>query len=124
MSAAEQTAPATLPSLTLAEALAMAILKGDMAAAYALADLLHDDPGRDRLNEAARVAREAGGRANGRDVYGWPEFRAFARRLGFLWDHLTVDVAIFIPPYGPVQVTHKYQGVNVEAPADDQEQTP
>lgn len=56
--------------------------------------------------------------AMGWDVYRWPEFWAFAERLGIPLELLTIDVTIHIPVEGPVVVTHHYQG------ADTTQRTP
>jgi hypothetical protein len=56
--------------------------------------------------------------ALGHDVYHWPEFKAFATRLGIPWDLGTVFVTIELPLEGPVMITHKYQGETTEDALD------
>lgn len=45
----------------------------------------------------------------GRDVYHWPEFKAFADRLGIPLELGTIDMLIFVPCEGRVRVIHEYQ---------------
>jgi len=100
-------------ALTLGERLAVAVLQGDATAAYALADLLHEEGLRkgDERDAALRELRHDR-KAFGHEVYRWPEFVAFAKRLGFMYDHLTVDVVITIPADGCVDIQHHYRGVD------------
>jgi len=54
--------------------------------------------------------------ADGRDVWSWPEFIAFAERLGIdlRKETLTRDVIISIPCDGIVTVTQEYLGKNIQ----------
>jgi uncharacterized protein (DUF302 family) len=45
----------------------------------------------------------------GYELYHWPEFQAFAKRLGIPLELGTIDIAIFIPCDGRVKVIHEYQ---------------
>ncbi len=82
-------------SITLAESLAMAVLKGDTAAAYALADqLIEEREGFENLKQRAIATRTYPYATDGYSVYSWPEFRAFCDRLGVLWDLRTIDITI------------------------------
>lgn len=83
-------------ALTLKEEMAMAVLKGDDGAAYALADelireLQEGDASRTAVAEALRLGPHCDDSYN---VYHWPEFQAFAKRLGILWDLRTIDLTI------------------------------
>lgn len=46
----------------------------------------------------------------GHEVWRWPEFRAFAERLGIAFDRPTKDINIFIPVEGIVTITEEYLG--------------
>lgn len=99
--------------MTLAEAMALAVLRGDMVAAYALADRLQEERAADPAAQAmAQAATRSAGPARCHDVYQWPEFLAFARRLGFMWDLSTRDVVIRMPLDGLVEIEHNYVGTD------------
>lgn len=104
--------PAYSPSLTLAKAMAAAVINDDEAAAMALADMLANNPTRKELNRTAELLQTRRMNADGREVYRWPEFQAFCDRLGVLWDLLTVDLTIMIPSYGPVKVIQSHHTVD------------
>lgn len=98
--------------MTLAESMAMAVIKGDIAAAYALADLLqeqreHPDS---MAEQASAVHGESSRVTDGYQVYQWPEFRAFAKRLGFAWDLYTVDATIIVKEGEMVRIVQNYAG--------------
>lgn len=59
---------------------------------------------------------------SGREVYHWPEFQAFAKRLGIDWNLPTVDLCIFIPLDGNVKVVHEYLGDEMFNMRKDREQ--
>lgn len=102
-------------SMTLGEALAIAVLRGDHVAAYALADKLIEqrDEGADALAMAAKSLREETQIAHdGYSVYRWPEFEAFCKRAGILWDLRTISMTITIEEGGMLAVDHKYAGSN------------
>src|SRR5215831_410332 len=103
---------------TLAENMALAVLKGDLVAAYALADLLQERAaaGPGKLAEAARVLREKKHKVcvDGYEVYQWPEFKAFCRRAGIAWDLNTVDMEFRIVEGEFVIVNHRYYTVDTE----------
>ena len=54
--------------------------------------------------------------ADGHDVWSWPEFIAFAERLGIdlRKETLTRNVVIFIPFDGIVTITQEYIGKNIQ----------
>jgi hypothetical protein len=99
--------------MTLAEAMAMAVLKGDLTAAYALADKLLEQRANpaNLVEEAARLRHEQPfSLLDGYAVYHWPEFKAFAKRMGFLYDLATVDVTIRLKEGEAVIIQHTYAG--------------
>jgi hypothetical protein len=49
---------------------------------------------------------------SGLEVYHWPEFQAFANRLGIPLEAFTVDLFIEIPCDDLVKVFHVYRGVD------------
>jgi hypothetical protein len=59
------------------------------------------------------VTRNTPGANDGYGVYGWPEFIAFARRLGFMWDLRTIGVVIRIYEGERVVIEHQYAGADV-----------
>lgn len=100
-------------NLTLAEALAMAVLKGDTAAAYALADQLLEERARGNtpLDAGYEEVRRLEG-AMSYQVYSWPEFKALCRRAGILWNLTTTDLVIELPLDGPLTIRQGYRGIN------------
>lgn len=48
----------------------------------------------------------------GNDVYHWPEFKAFAARLGIAWDMATTDLVIEMSLEKCVRITHTYRGTD------------
>lgn len=92
--------------MTLAEAMAIAVLKGDHVAAYALADKLIEE--RQEKGIPLRGDHETRS-VTGYEVYNWPEFEAFARRLGFKYDLATRDVTIRLTVDEFVVIEHNYQ---------------
>lgn len=98
---------------TLAEAMAIAVLRGEMDAALALADKLTEERDQGTANERiiknyrSQNARLA---ADGYAVYQWPEFRAFALRLGVMVDHNTWEISFAIREGEVVEVNHRYVG--------------
>ena len=46
----------------------------------------------------------------GFEVYKWPEFKAFCKRLGIEWEAPTIDLCIYIPLDGLVKITTEYLG--------------
>ena len=101
---------------TLAENMSLAVLKGDLVAAYALADLLQERAaaGPGKLAEAARAQRAKQHRvaADGYEVYQWPEFKAFCRRAGIAWDLNTVDMEFRIVEGEALVINHRYYAVD------------
>jgi hypothetical protein len=100
--------------ITLAESMALAVLKGDMAAAYALADQIINERIIDPVKQsiAIRDIREHPF-ADGHVVYGWPEFQAFAKRLGLMWDLSTRQITITLPAEGSVTISQDYAAHDV-----------
>lgn len=70
--------------MTIAEAMALAVLKGDTAAAYALCDKLLEQRENPKkvIDEAWKILATRPGMVTGYEVYHWPEFQAFMTRLG------------------------------------------
>jgi hypothetical protein len=99
--------------LTVAESMALAVLKGDKAAAYSLADKLleelHTDPSevQQRLAELRHKPPVVG-----YEVWACPEFQAFCRRFGIHWDLLTIEMVITLEADGLVMVQQKYRGAD------------
>ena len=56
----------------------------------------------------------------GRDVYYWPEFKAFAERLGIEYELLTTNLTITIPCEGAVVVAHDYHGSDRHLPQPEE----
>jgi hypothetical protein len=54
----------------------------------------------------------------GFDVYHWPEFKAFAERLGIEYELLTTNVTITIPVEGVVVIAHDYHGRDRHLPQE------
>ena len=44
------------------------------------------------------------------EVYQWPEFRAFCKRLGLAWELGTLDLNIDMPFDGVVKIRQSYHG--------------
>jgi hypothetical protein len=100
----------------LAETMAIEVLKGDRVAAYALADMLLEerDGGVNKMAEAAKEIRENHPTAvDGYGVYRWPEFQAFCKRAGILWDLRTVSMVIYVEEGATLKVEHNYRGSDV-----------
>lgn len=99
---------------TLAEAMALAVIRGDMVAAYALADMLIMEKNAGDGGVAAQAASVIRGwpiaHIAGYDVYNSPEFEAFARKFGIAWDLNTVNMTIHLPADGPMSVIQEYRG--------------
>ncbi len=107
-------------TLTLADHMALAILRGDRVAAYALADLLKEerDGGTEKMSLAAQALREhTTMSSDGYSVYRWPEFRAFCKRAGILWDLRTVSITIRIAEGELLVVDHQYAASDDQRPA-------
>lgn len=105
---------------TLAEAMAVAVLKGDMVAAYALADKLQEqrDEGVDAQARAAKDLRENTRQAaDGYDVYTWPEFQAFCKRAGILWDLRTISIEFRIAEGERMVIRQEYAASDDDRPA-------
>lgn len=107
--------------MTLAESMAMAVLKGDMVAAYALADKLLEERegGVEKMAKAAKALREQTPPAyDGYQVYFWPEFQAFCKRAGILWDLRTVSMTFCIAEGKRLVIDHQYAAQNDERKGD------
>lgn len=94
-----------MTGLTIEEAMALAVLRGDRTAARALADSLM---GADGLPEPAAGDRTAAGPPHSRDVWAWPEFRALASRLGVALIPRTVELVIRLHADEVVEVNQRY----------------
>lgn len=102
---------------TLAEAMAIAVLKGDMAAALALADKLIEERSEVKRDFATLIEQSIPGTpVTGYEVYRWPEFIAFAQRLGFKWDLRTIECTITMKRDELVRIDHVYAGNNDTPP--------
>lgn len=99
-------------SLTLGEQMAMAILKGDRVAAYALADLLLEERARGDtpLDQGYLERTKRTGVVDGYSVYSWPEFKAFCKRAGILWDVGTRTLTITLQEDALLVVQQEYIG--------------
>jgi len=96
---------------TLAEALAIATLRGDLVAAYALADRLLEERAEGAMPEArAAQLRQETGRVQvlGEVVWMWPEFQAFIHRLGVAASLSTMALTIQLTLGEPVLITQEY----------------
>jgi hypothetical protein len=108
-------------SLTLGESMALAVLRGDRVAAYALADQLVEEynGGREKQAQAARALLEAPLAVDGHQVYSWPEFKAFCRRLGLLWDLRTVWLRITLAEGERPVIEQSYAGSDAGEEGDE-----
>lgn len=68
-----------------------------------------------RTFQPVREERDVEGN-QGADVYHWPEFKAFAKRLGIAHELPTLNITITIPVDGVVVVAHDYQGEDRHLP--------
>lgn len=100
--------------MTLAEEMALAVLRGDLVAASALADkLLEDrDSGVDAMAKAARALKEKRTVHQSHEVYLSPEFEAFCKRFGILWDLRTVNMTIELPVGEAMVIKQTYRGTD------------
>lgn len=101
--------------MTAGQSLAIAVLRGDMAAALALCDKVKEEANQTQqeLADLCEETFQAGRAMDGYAVYSWPEFKAFAKRLGFMWNLRTVECTIVIREGSVVTIDHKYQGVDM-----------
>lgn len=106
---------------TLGEEMAVAVLRGDMAAAYALADMLIEEreAGGSPMAKATQGQHKHPTASDGYAVYRWPEFQAFCKRAGICYDLKTVDMTITIREGLPLSIEHKYYGTDVPTTEDD-----
>lgn len=100
---------------TVEQQMAIEVLRGDLSAAAALKDWLEE-----HFGEEYRALREAvtcpEGAYDGYAVYGWPEFRAFAKRLGIPYGARTVRLTITLAEGEAPTVVHEYQAADMEEP--------
>jgi hypothetical protein len=101
--------------------MALAVIRGDRAAAYALADKLVQESQETQLGRALRerAVRDAPVAGGGYALYSWPEFQAFCRRLGVLWDLRTVKITLHLGEGEAVRVVQEYMGSDVPGPAPE-----
>jgi hypothetical protein len=69
----------------------------------------------------ADVSRRGKVLASSWEVYCWPEFKAFAERLGIAYDAPTVRLVVVLgEPNEPVKIEHSYAGSDAQplAPFD------
>src|SRR4051812_15287190 len=94
--------------------MAMAVLKGDRAAAYALADSLLEERERGDTPLAQGYRERIRQHHMGEfEFYALPEFRALCQRVGILWDLNTVAMTITIAEGGLVTVNQTYRAVDL-----------
>ena len=106
---------------SLAEQMAIAVLRGDMGAALALADKLVEErnKGINGLIEERRNLRETTSFLDGFTLYHTPEFQAFCNRIGLIWELRTTNIVIRIPVEGLVEIEQTYQGSNNQESNDE-----
>lgn len=99
--------------ITVAESLAIAVMRGDITAAYALADRLIEERD-DGLSKMGQIAAEMAQHpvALAGDVWRWPEFRAFCNRAGILIRLRTTGLTIDLDIGKPMRVTHRHIAAN------------
>lgn len=106
-------------SLTIGQQMALAVLRGDDVAAYALADKLMEERPQTFEQECEVDLQERRGTAKAHDgyaVYHWPEFRAFMERLGVRWNLDTTRLSIHLNEGEMVRIDHQYAGRDTSAP--------
>jgi len=95
--------------------MALAVLRGDRAAAMALADKLAEEQvGLPDVNYDSKTHK---GTVDGYEVYHWPEFRALCHRLGIAYGLGTRTLTIRLAEGEAVTVTQEYL---TRARTDDQ----
>ena len=98
--------------LSLAESMALAVLKGDEVAAYALADKLVEElGGRPSLHEVMKIVKKGyPGRlsVDGCELTNWPEWIDLCARLGVKWDLPTTKLVLTITPDESMTVEQTY----------------
>lgn len=106
--------------LTIEEAMAIAVLRGDRAAAHALADKLIEEL-QDRREIPSHVDRRSFTRQPtpsmvlSEVVYGWPEFRDLCRRLGIAYELGTYSLEIRMHAGEMIRINHIYRGSDTAA---------
>lgn len=97
--------------VTMMEALALAVLKGDKLAAYMLADeLIMERNGGGGIAEVARSIKAGNSiGVTGITAYNSPEFKAFCDRFGVAHDMFTVQVTLHLPADGMMSVVQEYR---------------
>jgi hypothetical protein len=100
--------------LTAGQQLALEVLKGgNMLAARVLADKVIEECKSEEDKIAMQVeVRESPGAYDGHGVYSWPEFIAFCRRLGVMWDLNTVAIEFRIAEGERVVIKQEYAGAD------------
>lgn len=93
-------------------ALAMAILKGDRAAAKAAADLVIEEfnSSYDSSDKAIAEYRNNSTIIQGIELYTTDEFKALLKLLGVSWQLSTINMTIHVPCEGIVRVTQQVAG--------------
>lgn len=107
-----------LKNTNLAEQMALAVIREDWQTAYALADLLIEQRNTPHTTKEkdAKELREYPPAADGYIVYQWPEFQAFCKRLGVVWNLTTIDLSIHIIEGKRVEIEQRYTGRDTSAP--------
>lgn len=93
--------------LTLKEEMAVEVLKGNDAAACALADRLIAERAGIEEREAKTATRRGTHFHDGYEVYHWPEFRALMERMGLDYFAHTVSISFRIAAGECVVVEHR-----------------
>lgn len=101
---------------TLVEAMAIAVLRGDRAAAYALADKLIEEREED---QRPPMEKSPGRHVNSLAVFRWPEFLAFLQRLGVKAEGSITAMSIVLRIGDAVRVTTNRVGKDTTLPTPD-----
>ena len=94
---------------TLAETLAIAILRGDYSAVWPLADKLLEERENNTFAQSLQL-RNHRTIWQGYNLYRTEEFRNLCELLGVMWGLHTIEMAITVPAEGMVIVDQKYAG--------------
>ena len=101
--------------------LALAYIRGDKVAMYALSDLIQEERFRegDKLEEILTALRNHPMAHDSYTVYRWPEFQAFCKRAGIMWGLRTVDLEIILHSDEIMMIRQNYRGTDSgEQPLD------
>src|SRR5437660_574784 len=97
--------------LTLKEEMALAVLRGDDAAAEALADrIIEEKIGMIQKEGIPQTQKVYKLQPSGYEVYHWPEFQALLKRLNIDYTARTVSIAFKLAADEPVVIEHIVHG--------------